>query len=139
MIDKENLPERLERSAAASKGIGRVREVSSDSCESLANNPIKSSPMSPVSENRTLGSPAVGSLSSPGSTLDNEFKKQQINRGADIEAIRPFQTNEKSQRSMMESQLMSEIKDAKSKLDKSSNETTNVTTAATTKSNTPAA
>ena len=40
---------------------------------------------------------------------------------------------------MMESQLMSEIKDAKSKLDKSSNETTNVTTAATTKSNTPAA
>ena len=38
----------------------------------------------------------------------------------------------------MESQLMSEIKDAKSKLDKSNNETTNVT-AATTKSNTPAA
>ena len=33
--------------------------------------------MSPVSENRTLGSPAVGSLSSPGSTLDHDYKIKQ--------------------------------------------------------------
>ena len=93
------------------------REMSSDSCESLAKDPNKSSPMSPVSENRTLGSPAVGSLSSPGSTLDNEFKRQHVNRGADIEAIRPFLgSDSKTQRSAMESQLMSEIKD-KSKQD----------------------
>ena len=95
--------------------------MSSDSCESLAKDPTKSSPMSPVSENRTLGSPAVGSLSSPGSTLDNnEFKRtQQVNRGADIEAIRPFLGSDNSktaQRSAMESQLMTEIKD-KSKHD----------------------
>ena len=95
----------------------KAREMSSDSCESLAKDPNKSSPMSPVSENRTLGSPAVGSLSSPGSTLDNEFKRQHVNRGADIEAIRPFLgSDSKTQRSAMESQLMSEIKD-KSKQD----------------------
>ena len=66
--DKENLPERLERNSK----LAKFREVqSSDSCESLglnSNQQVKS-PMSPVSENRTLGSPAVGSLSSPGSTL----------------------------------------------------------------------
>ena len=98
----------------------KAREISSDSCESLAKDPTKSSPMSPVSENRTLGSPAVGSLSSPGSTLDNnEFKRTQhhVNRGADIEAIRPFLGSDNSktaQRSAMESQLMTEIKDHKS-------------------------
>ena len=74
--DKENLPERLERNSK----LAKFREVqSSDSCESLglnSNQQVKS-PMSPVSENRTLGSPAVGSLSSPGSTLDHDYKIKQ--------------------------------------------------------------
>ena len=82
-LDKENLPERLERNSKTLFG----NKVSSDSCESLGN-PLKSSPMSPVSENRTLGSPAVGSLSSPGSTLDHEHKRN-INKSED--AIKPFQ------------------------------------------------
>ena len=114
--------------------MGRVREVSSDSCESLANNPVKNSPMSPVSENRTLGSPAVGSLSSPGSTLESEFKKQQINHGPpDIEAIRPFQSNERIQRNM-ESQLMNEIKDKSANEDFANDASNNGS-----KTNTPAA
>ena len=55
--------------------------LESDELEKVRNDPTKdpnkSSPMSSVSENQTLRSPAVGSLSSPRSTLDNEFKRQQ--------------------------------------------------------------
>ena len=104
--DKENLPERLERNSK----VTRFREVSSDSCESLGpTNQIKS-PMSPVSENRTLGSPAVGSLSSPGSTLDHEYKRSTIPPAPPAkseDAIKPFM-NEKVQRNM-ESQLLNEM------------------------------
>lgn len=100
--DKENLPEKLERTSKMSK----FREVSSDSCDSLGYTSCQlKSPMSPVSENRTLGSPAVGSLSSPGSTLEHDYKHGTM-RSAD-DAIKPFMTD-KIQRNM-ESQLMSEI------------------------------
>ena len=94
-LDKENLPERLERNSKTLIGE-RFKEVSSDSCESLGN-PLKSSPMSPVSENRTLGSPAVGSLSSPGSTLDHDHKRNASK--SDPDAIKPFQS-EKIKRNM---------------------------------------
>ena len=120
--DKENnLPERLERNSKVSK----FREASSDSCESLGNsqnNQVKS-PMSPVSENRTLGSPAVGSLSSPGSTLDHDYKKSShpnnttpIRQSDNSDAIKPF-VSDTIQRNM-ESQLLAEIS-----LEKKSNAT----------------
>ena len=80
--DKENLPERLERSSSKQ-----------------ANNPgypmDNNSPMSPMSENRTLGSPAVGSLSSPGSTLDHDHHHQR-NTNKSEDAIKPFQKEEKA-------------------------------------------
>lgn len=114
--NKENLPDKLERSSKSLMG-GRFREVSSDSCESLggqqgANNHVKS-PMSPVSENRTLGSPAVGSLSSPGSTLDADHKRI-VNKSDD--AIKPFFLAESSSHQVsMESQLVHEISQGKRK------------------------
>ena len=75
-FDKENLPERLERTSSSSKPSYQ----------------IDNSPMSPLSENRTLGSPAVGSLSSPGSTLDHDHKR---NTNKSEDAIKPFQQRDK--------------------------------------------
>jgi hypothetical protein len=101
------LPERLARSSR------RNREASSDSCESGRSyeavasfqNPPKS-PVSPLSENRTLGSPAVGSLSSPGSGLD-------LATGANAsDAIRPYKKSD------MELKLLNEIRE-RSELKKS--------------------
>ena len=109
---KENdqtLPELLARST-----LEKRKELSSDSCDSLDRsyhivnavpdsscqmNPqhMPKSPVSPpLSECRTLGSPAVGSLSSPGSTLDEggrmvllrDSSSNRINSPA--EPIRPF-------------------------------------------------
>ena len=99
--NKENLPERLARSSR------RNREASSDSCESgrsfegaaLYNMP--KSPVSPLSENRTLGSPAVGSLSSPGSGLDSSAGP---NPG---DSIRPYSIK----KSDMELKLVNEIRE----------------------------
>lgn len=76
-FDKENLPERLERTSSSS---------------SKPSYQIDNSPMSPLSENRTLGSPAVGSLSSPGSTLDHDHKR---NTNKSEDAIKPFQQRDK--------------------------------------------
>ena len=93
--NKENLPERLGRSAVR-------RDASSDSCESEERRSLASpavmnfntpkSPVSPVSECRTLESPAVGSLSSPGSTLDDGRMKRSNTRGSPAEPIRPYQS-----------------------------------------------
>jgi hypothetical protein len=65
----ENIPERVSRPGR------RNRDASSDSCESGRSDGVvryqhQKSPVSPLSENRTLGSPAVASLSSPGSGLE---------------------------------------------------------------------
>lgn len=65
----ENIPDRISRPGR------RNRDASSDSCESGLSDGVvryqpRKSPVSPLSENRTLGSPAVASLSSPGSGLE---------------------------------------------------------------------
>ena len=96
--NKENLPERLARASR------RNREASSDSCESgrsfeAAFQNVPKSPVSPLSENRTLGSPAVGSLSSPGSGLEAAIGTNSI------EAIRPYKKSE------MEMKLLNEIRE----------------------------
>ena len=100
--NKENLPERLARASR------RNREASSDSCESgrsyegaaLYNMP--KSPVSPLSENRTLGSPAVGSLSSPGSGLDSGAGPTNSS-----DPIRPYSVK----KSDMELKLVNEIRE----------------------------
>ena len=101
--NKENLPERLARSSR------RNREASSDSCESgrsfeagatsAAFHSQPKSPVSPLSENRTLGSPAVGSLSSPGSGLE------QATGIGSSDAIRPYKKSD------MELKLLNEIRE----------------------------
>lgn len=102
--DKENLPERLERN-----------KKDSDSCEEVGL-PIKS-PMSPVSENRTLGSPAVGSLSSPGSTLDHDYKRNTFkSETSSSDAIKPsmIPEHDNTPADMLVSELFESFK-AKSK------------------------
>jgi abelson tyrosine-protein kinase 1 len=98
--NKENLPERLGRASR------RHREASSDSCESgrsfeaaAAFQAVPKSPVSPLSENRTLGSPAVGSLSSPGSGGDAPAAAHSS------DAIRPYKKSD------MELKLLNEIRE----------------------------
>ena len=137
----QNLPELLARST-----LEKRKELSSDSCDSIDRSYHNSvampenscqfnqqhtpkSPVSPpLSECRTLGSPAVGSLSSPGSTLDEggrmvllrDSSSNRINSPA--EPIRPFNsftgTNNNSstpsgatQKASMEMKLLNEIRD----------------------------
>ena len=140
---KENsqiLPELLARST-----LEKRKELSSDSFDSLDrsyhhNNVVPDSscqlnqqnmPKSPVSpplsDCRTLGSPAVGSLSSPGSTLDEGgrmvlLRESSCNRiNSPAEPIRPFNSftgnsNNASiplganQNSSMETKLLNEIR-----------------------------
>lgn len=102
---ENNLPDKLERSSRTA-----AREASSDSCESgrAALPPANNITESPLSENRTLGSPAVGSLSSPGSTLDDG---RLIKNTSSSDAIRPFVAATKQED--LELKLVNEIHDAK--------------------------
>ena len=65
------------------------------------------SPTSPVSECRTLGSPAVGSLSSPGSTMDDgrmAGARKNSSGSGPTDAIRPFS------KAKLEQKLVDELK-----------------------------
>ena len=108
--NKENLPERLgfiSRSGQpGSDGSGSEGRASpAQTAGSGANH------KSPVSECRTLESPAVGSLSSPGSTL--EMRPPEVSESAD--QIRPWQPDATNtgagQKNNMELQLVNEIKE----------------------------
>ena len=136
----QTLPELLARST-----LEKRKELSSDSCDSLdrsyhptnalpdhssqlnQHNMPKSPVSPPLSDCRTLGSPAVGSLSSPGSTFDEggrmgilrESSSNRINSPA--EPIRPFNSFAgnshnpsvpfgNNQNSNMETKLLNEIR-----------------------------
>jgi abelson tyrosine-protein kinase 1 len=92
VANKENLPERLKSSRNRGGGGGSESGEDSEPDRALYSPAAvqAASAISPVSECRTLGSPAVGSLSSPGSTMNDGRMKNASAGGAAAEAIRPF-------------------------------------------------
>ena len=131
LLARSSLERRKELSSDSFDGLDRSYHqnnvVSDSSCQLNQQNMPKSPVSPPLSDCRTLGSPAVGSLSSPGSTLDEggrmvllrESSSNRINSPA--EPIRPFNSftgnsNNQSiplganQNSSMETKLLNEIR-----------------------------
>jgi abelson tyrosine-protein kinase 1 len=122
------LPDRLGRGALASPRA-RHRDASSDSCADEADSAAPQhrgyfnvdssstpkSPVSPTSEGRSLESPAVGSLSSPGSVaLEDAMMAMTMHAktaSMDRQSFAPARNSEAEAKADMESRLLNELKD----------------------------
>merc|ERR1712223_2176908 len=123
LLARSTLEKRKELSSGSWDSLDRSyhhnNAIPDNSCQVNQQNMPKSPVSPPLSDCRTLGSPAVGSLSSPGSTLDEggrmvllrESSSNRINSPA--EPIRPFNSftgGNINQNVNMETKLLNEIR-----------------------------
>ncbi len=120
LANKENLPDRLKsgrnnrasdsgEDSEADRSLHSPAAVQAAAAAAALNRSTPKSPISPMSECRTLGSPAVGSLSSPGSTMDDGRMAERQNGSGHAatggpDAIRPFN------KANLELKLLDELK-----------------------------